>query len=281
MHLSSHRSSSPLAGASAPTSPESSARAPIPVPGVHRDRAAPGRAPRCSLPLRLAALGLAAVCLGWAAAAGAGPQQTVLFKDINPGSGASGPAGFTEFAGMLFFRAYDGTNGMELWKSDGTAAGTVLFKDINPGSDSVPSGLTESGGELFFSANGGTSGHELWKSDGTAAGTVLVKDINPGSSDSYPSGLLESGGQLFFRAIDATHGFGVWKSDGTAAGTVLVKSINSPGGFDSPVSLARCTSPQPTRRTAMSSGGPTARRRHGGRNGPGERHQPGLLPQRS
>ncbi|WP_232023636.1 ELWxxDGT repeat protein [Microcystis viridis] len=34
----------------------------------------------------------------------------------------------------LYFTANDNVNGQELWKSDGTEAGTVLVKNINPGS---------------------------------------------------------------------------------------------------------------------------------------------------
>jgi ELWxxDGT repeat protein len=90
----------------------------------------------------------------------------------------------------LFFTASDGVNGNELWKSDGTAAGTVLVKDIFPGlSGPSPSSLTAVGNTLFFTANDGVNGNELWKSDGTAAGTVLVKDINPGSAPTPPPNL--------------------------------------------------------------------------------------------
>ena len=82
--------------------------------------------------------------------------------------------------GTLFFTADDGTHGRELWRSDGSRAGTVLVKDIDPdGNGREPYSLTGAGGTLFFTADDGTHGQELWKSDGTRAGTVLVKDIIP------------------------------------------------------------------------------------------------------
>jgi ELWxxDGT repeat protein len=63
----------------------------------------------------------------------------------------------------VFFQADDGTNGNELWKTDGTSEGTMLLRDINPGvSGSIPSRLTTFNGKLFFSSNDGAHGTELW-----------------------------------------------------------------------------------------------------------------------
>ena len=168
---------------------------------------------------------------------------TVMVKDINPGSGGSGPGDFTNVNGTLFFTADDGVHGYELWKSDGTEAGTVMVKDINPGSgDSDPSwyydyDLTNVNGTLFFMANDGTHGNELWKTDGTEAGTFMVKDINPGSGDSDPSHygyhLTDVKGTVFFTADDGVHGYELWKTDGTEAGTVMVQDLDpgSAGSF--------------------------------------------------
>jgi ELWxxDGT repeat protein len=155
---------------------------------------------------------------------------TVLVKDINPGGGhsfTSEPTNeLTNVNGTLFFAANDGTHGVELWKSNGTDAGTVLVKDIHPTGNSSPDELINVGGILFFTANDGAIGRELWRSDGTLAGTVLVKDITSDNSSSNPSGLTDVNGTLFFAADDdGTHGRELWKSDGTDAGTVEVEDI--------------------------------------------------------
>jgi ELWxxDGT repeat protein len=181
---------------------------------------------------------------------------TTLLKDINPAQGytyygnyypgypqGSYPRDFTAMGGSLYFAADDGSVGDELWKTDGTAAGTTLVADINPGSttdyygdvnpkSSAPQDLTAFNGLLFFSANDGSHGRELWESDGTASGTHLVADITPGRAGSYPVSLTIVGSKLFFEANDGVHGTELWESDGTAAGTVMVKDIN-PGSTGS------------------------------------------------
>ncbi len=124
-----------------------------------------------------------------------------LLKDINAFSEPLGsdPAQLLVIGEVLYFTANDGATGVELWKSDGTAAGTVLVKDIRPGGlGSAPSNLTNFGGTLYFSANDGVRGHELWKSDGTAAGTICVKDVESGPGNSYPRHLTNVDGTLFF-----------------------------------------------------------------------------------
>jgi trimeric autotransporter adhesin len=164
---------------------------------------------------------------------GLSAQSPTLLKDINAAVGNSSPRNMTMVGNTVFFSAEDPIHGHELWKSDGTVAGTVLVKDIYTGSiPSNPSGLCNVNGTLFFAAGDGFLGIELWKSDGTEAGTVRVKDINPGAVSSAPINFFAAGSTVFFSADNGINGFELWKSDGTEAGTVLVKDIN-PGTADS------------------------------------------------
>ena len=121
-----------------------------------------------------------------------------LVRDINTAPAASGsdPSSFVEVGGTLYFSANNGGTGIELWKSNGTEAGTLLVEDIRPGFFGAgPRSLTNVGGTLYFVANDGLSGFELWKSDGAEGGTVRVKDIVPGSYGTYPSKLTNVGGR--------------------------------------------------------------------------------------
>ena len=148
-----------------------------------------------------------------------------LLASCSGSADASRPFGCAVLNNAVYFSAFDGKGGFELWKSDG--AGTVRVKDINPGANgSIPGGLTVFNNALYFSAFDGTSGFELWKSDGTEAGTVRVKDINPGPGGSSPFGFTISNNALYFSADDGTNGFELWRSDGTEAGTVRVKDIS-------------------------------------------------------
>src|SRR4051812_30337093 len=77
-----------------------------------------------------------------------------LLTDINTTPAGVEVAGsIVELQGVAYFPGIEGTTGTELWRSDGTKAGTFLVKDIRPGVDgSSPLYLINVNGTLFFSA---------------------------------------------------------------------------------------------------------------------------------
>ena len=155
------------------------------------------------------------------------PNNSYVFEKIDKWWFAS-PWSLRELNGVIVFNANDGANGEEVWRSDGTAAGTYLIKDVTPGDDPFRWFLTKSNQQVFFSAHDGIHGWELWKTDGTEKGTVLVKDIKSGG-DSEPYNLTDFREQLVFSAVGNYGGEELWLSDGTARGTMMVKDLNDSG----------------------------------------------------
>ena len=142
-----------------------------------------------------------------------------LLRDVDPSTADAIALDRQPFVSgnLLYFAADDGVRGLELWRSDGTEAGTTLVRDVNTTPlSSNPSWLTRVGDQVFFSATtrtgtGGSRGPKvtgLWKTDGTAAGTVPVKTdgltIKPPDQYTLPRDrptFAEVGGKLFFAAV--------------------------------------------------------------------------------
>ena len=75
--------------------------------------------------------------------------------------------------GTMYFSATTNSTGTELWKTDGTAAGTSMVKDIRSGTtSSSPGSFFVFNAELHFKINMGLNGIDIWKTNGTSSGTV-------------------------------------------------------------------------------------------------------------
>ncbi|MCF8239544.1 MAG: T9SS type A sorting domain-containing protein [Saprospiraceae bacterium] len=162
-------------------------------------------------------------------------QIPELVKNIQPGTGSSlqyYENGMIDYGDVLLFAADDGTNGVELWISDGTEGGTTLLMDINPGAPgSECKNFYHLGDKVIFQAKTAMNGDELWITDGTPAGTHIIMDIRPGSGNGVSNTVAVNDyfyvwdDILYFQGNDGQVGNELWRTDGTEAGTWLIKDI--------------------------------------------------------
>ena len=134
----------------------------------------------------------------------------------------------------LYFLVSNFQTGSQLWRSDGTDAGTTHIRsfDLPMTSFELPQPISRLHfylGNLYFVANDDLHGTEIWKSDGTTMGTAIIKDINPGPENSVSHALTEINGKVAFVAneFESRKGIELWSTNGTAAGTKLLKDINT------------------------------------------------------
>jgi ELWxxDGT repeat protein len=95
--------------------------------------------------------------------------------------------------GLLCLAADDGASGRELWKSDGTAAGTALAGEVVPGARGGEiAWLAGFGNRVVFSADDGLRGRELWSFSPNAAPVDIVLSASS-VRENLPAGTVVGG----------------------------------------------------------------------------------------
>jgi ELWxxDGT repeat protein len=152
-------------------------------------------------------------------AGGSSLVKKVVIHGPEAWSGVADVAGspsrtFTVVSRVAFFVGQDAAHGVELWRTDGTPAGTGLVKDLSPGPvDAFPAWPVAAAGRLFFRALAPTNWRPLlYSTDGTPAGTKVVK---AGVAMETP---VVARGKVFFVDIAGTRPE-IWVSDGSPSGT--------------------------------------------------------------
>ena len=162
---------------------------------------------------------------------------TVLVKDIYPGledgvvnyNSSNDLTYYYVHKGVLYFAGEGKENDNELWRSDGTAAGTYLLKDVSPNPSSFnfpsfPEQFTPLGDQLLFHCREG-----LWKTNGTTAGTLKITDTHPANPFGFEVGnMLDMGTYVLMSVAGSNFNESeIWRTDGSTAGTVYITKILS------------------------------------------------------
>ena len=125
----------------------------------------------------------------------------------------------------VFSDPAEAKHGYELWRTDGTQAGTFMAAELIAGAEPMyggPSGLIALNGAVLFSSTDG----DLWRSDGTAAGTSRIAPVRKRAGAILDGALLFVGGP--HDASGKVTSVGLWRTDGTEAGTTLLQDLGTP-----------------------------------------------------
>jgi ELWxxDGT repeat protein len=164
---------------------------------------------------------------------GPGMTGTMSLMSADDANFKIDPTSLQDFGGSFFFlkKSLTGADRVQLWKSDGTVAGTVMVKEILG---------TVQPGELFKKTVGSGTGaifymflqtqpgiFKLWKSDGTSGGTT---QINPSTDFREVHNLTDVNGRFYF-VSNVNNGRQLWRSLGTSATTTSFSNLTNPNSF--------------------------------------------------
>lgn len=121
--------------------------------------------------------------------------------------------------GFVFFFGYSNDYGREIWKTDGTIAGTSIVKDINPGNNSSITynydKMYKFNNKIVFVAADNSYNLGIWTTDGTEINTEKIHTLANNSI------FYDFDYQNYDKLLFTING-DLWKTDGTSLGTVII-----------------------------------------------------------
>ncbi len=157
------------------------------------------------------------------------PRQLLSSTDL----GLAGPAGggatdsVSDGTTAYYFSPGSASYSWDIWKTDGSAAGTQKLGTI-ANANSSPNSFVLSGGKLFFLAGeSGSYARELYTYDATAAAIVKLGDLSPSGSYNGANHLVAFNNKAYVIGYTNATGYELFESDGTVAGTKHSVDLNA------------------------------------------------------
>ncbi len=143
-------------------------------------------------------------------------ENTLQIPDLN----ASSWINWASFGEEVYFMAQGKTSVAELWKTDGTLAGTRLVKDLIRPDVYGHTFMVTAGSSLYIGTRAQYPFYDLWVSNGSPEGTRFVKRV-----EFFTAAGIPALNQLVFQEKDLARGQELWVSNGTDWGTQLIEDI--------------------------------------------------------
>lgn len=131
---------------------------------------------------------------------------------------------------LVYFVGKTASAGMNLWRTDGTVAGTVMLGDLNPGTaDFLIDKVFELNNEVFLIGNfpGNGSTRKLFKHIAPLSIQLISNLTVVSTSNFIDTVFVKNNNEMYFTAYDPAvpEGYQLWKTNGTGSGTMKVNHI--------------------------------------------------------
>ncbi len=138
--------------------------------------------------------------------------------DSDAGTASALPA-TTSFAAARTFAAFTvrTANALELWRTDGTVAGTSRVKQVATQPRRTARDFAASGDLVFFTVDDSVEGRSVWRTDGTSDGTFALASFPQSADLTLRTCSTLAEGWLYFAAYTPGSGVELWRarSDGS------------------------------------------------------------------